>query len=198
MTASNSIRLKTLLAGAMAALAFSLPVAAAEINGVKIEDTAKVANKDLKLSNYGMRTKFIVKVYAVGLYAVEKAKSADELLKMDGPRRIKLVMMRDISSEDFGDAFMAGLNANSDAAEKAKIVGQISKYGEMFASLPGLKKGQVLHLDYIPGAGTQCEIDGKKIGDVAPDAAFFNAILKIWLGPKPVDSSLKTALLSNR
>jgi hypothetical protein len=90
---------------------------------------------------------------------------------------------------------MSGLNNNVDKADKTKIVSQISKFGEMFAMLEGLKKGDVLHLDWVPGVGTQCELNGKKIGEVMPDIAFYNAVLRIWLGDKPVDSSLKPALL---
>jgi hypothetical protein len=195
MIAMNNISFKGLLAGAFLACAFSAPAMAAEISGVKFDETTKVAGKELKLNGYGMRTKFVVKVYAAGLYLAEKAKTVPEVLAADGPRRVTLVMMRDITSDDFGSAFMSGLNNNVDKADKTKIVGQISKFGEMFAMLDGLKKGDVLHLDWHPGVGTQCELNGKKIGEVVPDIAFYNAVLRIWLGDKPVDSSLKPALL---
>jgi hypothetical protein len=154
-----------------------------------------VAGRDLKLNGAGMRTKFIVKVYAAGLYLPEKKSAVAEILKQDGPRRVTLQMARDVSSEDFGKAFMEGLNENVDKAEKQRIVSQIGKMGELFASVEGLKKGDVLHIDWIPGSGTQCELNGKKLGDVIPDIGFYNAILRIWLGDKPVDRSLKPALL---
>lgn len=198
MIAINNFSFKGLLASAFLACAFSAPAMAAEISGVKFDETNKVAGKELKLNGIGMRTKFVVKVYAAGLYLPEKVKTVPEVLASDGPRRVKLVMMRDISSDDFGSAFMSGLNNNVDKAEKTKIVGQISKFGEMFAMLEGLKKGDVLHLDWVPGVGTQCELNGKRIGDVMPDIAFYNAVLRIWLGDKPVDSSLKPALLGGK
>jgi len=50
-------------------------------------------------------------------------------------------------------------------------------------------------VDWIPGTGTQCMLNGKKVGEVLPDLAFYNAILRIWLGDKPADSSLKAAML---
>jgi hypothetical protein len=56
----------------------------------------------------------------------------------------------------------------------------------------------VLHIDWIPGTGTVCELNGKKLGETVPDVAFYNAILRIWLGDKPVDRSLKTALLGEK
>jgi hypothetical protein len=190
--------LKTLATGAALALAIALPAAAAiDVNGIKFEDINKVGGKDLKLNGAGMRTKLVIKVYAAGLYLSEKSRNVADILKMDGPRRVTLVMARDISSEDLGRAFMDGINENLDKAEKAKIVGQIGKFGEMFASVDQIRKGDVLHMDWIPGTGTVCELNGKRIGEPASDINFYNAVLRIWLGEKPADRSLKPALLGD-
>ncbi|MFC5477498.1 chalcone isomerase family protein [Massilia suwonensis] len=171
--------------------------AAVDVNGIKFEDTNKVAGKDLKLNGAGMRTKLVIKVYAAGLYLPEKKNNVADILKMDGPRRVTLVMARDIPAEDLGKAFMDGINENLDKAEKAKIVGQLGKFGEMFAAVDDIKKGDVMHMDWIPGTGTVCELNGKRIGEAASDLNFYNAVLRIWLGDKPVDRSLKPALLGD-
>jgi hypothetical protein len=187
---------KGMMAGALLAAAVSLPaMAAVDVNGYKFEETAKVAGKDLKLNGAGMRTKLVFKVYAAGLYLPEKKKVVADILKEEGPRRVTLQMARDLTSEEFGKAFMDGLNENLDKAEKQKIVAQIGKMGELFASVDAIKKGDVLHLDWIPGTGTQTELNGKKLGEPIPDINFYNAILRIWLGDKPVDRALKPALL---
>ena len=68
----------------------------------------------------------------------------------------------------------------------------------MFAQTPALKKGDQLSLDWTPNEGTQCYLNGKKLGELMPDQAFYNAVLRIWLGDKPVDSSLKPALLGEK
>jgi hypothetical protein len=190
--------LQTLAAGAVLALVAALPAAAAvDVGGYKFDDTTKVAGKDLKLNGAGMRTKFVIKVYAAGLYLPEKSKAVADILRQDGPRRVTLHMARDVSSDDFGKAFMDGLNDNVDKAEKQKIVAQIGKFGEMFAGVDGLRKGDVLHIDWIPGSGTVCELNGKKLIENVPDITFYNALLRIWLGDKPVDRSLKPALLGD-
>jgi hypothetical protein len=196
LSMSTKFGLKSMAAGAALALAVALPaVAAVDVSGYKFEDTAKVAGKDLKLNGAGMRTKFVIKVYAAGLYLPEKKTSVAEVLRQDGPRRVTLIMARDVSSEDFGKAFMDGLNDNVDKAEKSKIVSQIGKFGEMFAMVDGLKKGDVLHIDWLPANGTHIELNGKTLIDNVPDISFYNALLRIWLGDKPVDRSLKPALL---
>ncbi|MFK3739298.1 chalcone isomerase family protein [Massilia sp. TN1-12] len=195
---SRRTGLKAVAAGFIIALALGRPASAAvDIDGYRFDDSAKVAGKDLKLNGAGMRTKLVFKVYAAGLYLPEKKNNVPDILKQDGPRRVTLQMARDVSSEDFGKAFTDGLNDNVDKADKAKIASQISKLGAIFASVDGLKKGDVLHIDWIPGTGTVCELNGKKLGDTIPDLAFYNALLRIWLGDKPVDRSLKPALLGD-
>jgi hypothetical protein len=185
---------KTLFA--IAALAAACGAQAAiDVNGIKFEDTNKVGGKELKLNGAGMRTKIVIKVYAAGLYLPEKKSNVADILKLDGPRRVTLVMARDIPAEDLGKAFMDGINENLDKAEKAKIVGQLGKFGEMFAAVDDIKKGDVMHMDWIPGTGTVCELNGKRIGESVSDLNFYNAVLRIWLGEKPVDRSLKPALL---
>lgn len=199
MTNQQNNILSRLFASALLAFAISLPaVAAVDVHGYKFDDTNTVAGKELKLNGAGMRTKFIVKVYAAGLYLVEKKTTMAEIAKVEGPRRVTLIMARDISSDDFGKAFMDGLRDNVPVAEQNALVAQIGKFGEMFAAVPGLKKGDVLRIDWLPGVGTVCELNGKKLGEAVPDVAFYNAILRIWMGDKPVDRSLKPALLGTK
>ncbi|MBL8305371.1 MAG: chalcone isomerase family protein [Rubrivivax sp.] len=180
---------------ALAAALASLPALAVEVAGVKLEDTAKVAGQDLKLNGAGVRTRAIFKVYAMGLYLGKKETSTDAVLATAGPRRISIVMLRDVSGEDFGQAFLTGINSNTDKAEKSKFVSQTLKLGEVFQAVGGLKKGDALMVDWVPGKGTDIHLNGKSISEPLPDLAFYNAILKIWLGDKPADSTLKPQLL---
>ena len=195
--ASTSFSFKSLFAGLCLAMAFG-GASAAEVGGVRFTDTATVAGKELKLNGVGMRTKFFIKVYAAGLYLPQQSRNPAEIQKMDGPRRIQLVMMRELSSDDFGKAFMDGLNANSSAQERSALMSQTMQMGKVFATVPGLKKGDVLFLDWIPGTGTVTSLNGRKIGDTIPDVAFYNALLRIWVGDKPADANLKPALLGNK
>lgn len=187
---------KGLLAAAVIAGAFGQPAVAAEVAGIKYADTLKVGGKELQLNGLGTRNKLMFKVYAAGLYLQDKKSTVEEVFAAEGPRRIRLVMMREFTSEAFGDAFMSGINNNLESKEKTKIVTQLSTFGEMFAAIPGLKKGDVLDLDWIPGTGTVCVLNGKQVGETVQDVNFYNAIMKIWLGNKPADVSLKPKLLA--
>lgn len=180
-------------------LAATLPAmpafAATDVAGVKFDDTATIGGHALKLNGAGLRTKVIFKVYALGLYLPEKKTAVADILATQGPRRVQIVSLRELSSQDFSEAFMKGLNANTDAAERARLQSQVKTFSDMFAAIPGLKKGDVLLVDWIPGTGTVCTLNGKKIGETVPDVAFYNAVLRIWLGNEPADSDLKPKLL---
>ncbi|WP_332875884.1 chalcone isomerase family protein [Massilia sp. S19_KUP03_FR1] len=199
MIAHKKIGLRSLLTTTLLTAAIALPAAAAvDVNGYKFDDTSSVAGKELKLNGAGMRTKVIIKVYAAGLYLTDKKTTMADIVTLEGPRRMKLIMARDLSSDSFGDAFMEGLKENTSVAERNTLAPQVAKFGQMFASVPGLKKGDVMQIDWIPGVGTQCELNGKKVGETVPDVAFYNALLRIWLGEHPADRSLKPALLGTK
>jgi hypothetical protein len=171
------------------------PALAVDVAGVKIEDSAKVAGKDLRLNGAGVRTRAIFKVYAMGLYLGKKEATTDAVLASTGPRRFTIVMLREVSGDDFGQAFMTGINNNTDKAEKGKIVNQMVKLGEIFVNVGGLKKGDKLIVDWVPDKGTVIELNGKSLSEPLPELGFYNALLKIWLGDKPADSDLKPLLL---
>jgi hypothetical protein len=192
----GALRRVVRLSSAFSLLAAGMtPALAFDMGSVRLDDSVRVGNTELILNGAGVRTRLVFQVYVVGLYLTEKKATVAEILAVPGPRRITIIMLRDVSSDDFGEAFMKGLNNNSDKAEKTRILGQTMKFGEMFAQIPGLKKGDVLEVDWLPGTGTLCQLNGKKVGEVVPDINFYNAILKIWIGDKPVDSALRPKLL---
>ncbi len=166
-----------------------------EVAGVKLEPSIKLADTELKLNGAGIRYKAIFKVYVAALYLKEKKTSVAEILAADGPRRVSITMLREVNNEDFGRGFMNGIQQNTDKSEKLRLTNQFLRFGELFASVPEVKKGDVMVCDYLPGTGTIVYLNGKKLGEPYPDLAFFNAILRIWLGEKPADSGLKRAWL---
>lgn len=168
---------------------------AIEVGGLKFDDTVKVAGKELKVNGAGVRTRVIVKVYALVLYLPEKKDTTAGVLDSSGPRRFSLGLLREVTGDDLGQAFMAGITANTDKAERSKFVNQLAQFGEAFVNIPQGKKGDVITVDWVPDTGTVMFLNGKPIGEPMKDIAFYNAVLKIWLGDKPVDSSLKPQLL---
>jgi hypothetical protein len=186
--------IQSVLAAATLALALSTGWAA-EVAGVKLEDKAQVAGKELVLSGAGLRTKTVFKIYVLGIYLNKKETTPAGVYNAPGPKRAQLTMLRDLSGDEFGSAFLAGINKNLDKEEKAKLVNQLLKLGEVFEKIAGLKKGDVVHADWVPGTGTTITVNGKAVIEPLPDQLFYNAILRIWYGDKPAEVALRAALL---
>ena len=183
------------ISGLAAALTLGVAAQAIEVGGLKFDDAARVAGKDLKLNGAGMRTRFGFKVYALVLYLPEKKDTPAGVLESSGPRRFSLGLLREVTGDDLGQAFIAGITANTDKAERSKFVNQLAQFGEAFVNIPQGKKGDIITVDWVPDTGTVMTYNGKPIGEPMKDIAFYNAVLKIWLGEKPVDSTLKPQLL---
>ena len=183
------------IAGLALAVGLGGAAQAIEVGGLKFDDTVKVAGKGLKVNGAGVRTRIVVKVYALVLYLPEKKDTAAGVLESAGPRRFSLGLLREVTGEELGQAFMSGITANTDKAERSKFVNQLAQFGEAFVNIPQAKKGDVINVDWVPDTGTVMTFNGKPIGEPLKDIAFYNAVLKIWLGDKPVDSSLKPQLL---
>jgi hypothetical protein len=192
---------KIALACSLAASTALIPAVAADVGGVKVDDVATVAGKELKLNGAGMRQILMFKGYAIGLYLTEKKEltTADLMaLPVDRPRRVALHIQKEINSDEFGQLFIKGMNSNSTKEEKGKVINQTTKFGEMFAALEPVKKGDIVTLDWVPGQGTVSTLNGKKIGETLPDIAFYNAVLRIWVGDSPVQENVKRALLTGK
>ena len=181
-----------------AAIAFAGNAHAIDVAGVKVDDTITAANTTLKLNGAGIRTKVFFKVYVASLYTTDPKTTTEAILAVPGPKQVNLTMLRDVSSDDLGSAFMAGVRKNTDKADLAKLTNQLINFGQLFSTVPELKKGDVISIEWVPADGSIMMINGKKIGSTFPDQAFFNAILKIWIGENPVDGALKTKLLGGK
>lgn len=169
--------------------------AATEVGGIRIDDVARVANQDLRLNGAGIRTRWGARVTLTALYLLEKKNRPLDILASQDPRRISITAMREVPMEKLSRWFVQGIQKNLSFAERTKLIVPLQKLGETFAGTPDLQKGDVLTIDWIPTKGTVFEINGKVISDPFPDLALFNAIVKIYIGDKPVDATLKAQLL---
>lgn len=172
--------------------------AVVEIKGAKFADTYQLGNQALSLNGAGVRVKLIVDVYAAGLYVPKKDHAAATLLSEAGPKSMQIVLLRNLTGETFADAMVAGFKKNNSEADVAKFQSKMDEIRNMMMTFGEVKKGTVIHIDHLPGAGTHVLVDGvQKGGEIVGDD-FFAALLKIWLGPSPVDADLKDALLGTQ
>ncbi len=171
------------------------PLQAAEVAGVKIEESARVAGADLKLNGAGLRSKAFFKVYAMGLYLQDKQAAAAAILAAPGPKRVHLHMLRDVDAGDFSEALADGIKDNHTEAEVKALAPRIAVLTGLMNEIKQAKTGLAIQLDWLPGAGTQVTIGGQARGKPIEGEDFYRALLRIWVGDKPVSGDLKKALL---
>ncbi len=169
------------------------PAQAAEVAGVKLEDTASIeaGAPPLVLNGAGIRKKFYVKVYVGALYLPKKASTVDAILADPGPKRVLMhFLYKKVEREKLTEGWDEGFKSNS-AAEMEKLRARLDDFNKFFTDAVA---GDVILLDYQPGTGTRVTIKGAVKGTI-PGADFNAALLKVWLGGSPVDSGLKQAML---
>ena len=167
---------------------------AREFGGIDFPDKIALpgTNKTVQLNGVGYRKKFFIKVYIGALYTEVLVRSRDEVIALEGPGRVMMHFLHDeISSEKLVDAWNEGFEDNLSDEALEKFRPQIDSFNAMF---PTVVKGDVVYIDYIPGTGTRVTINDEKKGVIA-GRDFYNALLDIWLGEEPADSSLKKAML---
>ena len=168
---------------------------AVEVAGVKFDDRVQLGSSELLANGAGLRKKAFFKVYAMALYLADKHGDADGVLAAKGARRVAITLLRDLSAQQFVDALAEGIAQNHNAAELAALNDRVQQFSQAMLSIGEAKAGSRILIDYLPESGTRLTVDGKVRGpDIAGDD-FYRALLRIWLGNKPVQDDLKPALL---
>ena len=181
------------LTGAL--LALGAMAASVDVGGVKMEDSAEIRGNKLLLNGAGVRYKAMFRVYAAGLYLGKKSPSLEEVLGATGVKRVQLVMLRDIDSNELGKLFTRGVQDNAPKAEMSQLVPGLIRMSQIFSDQKKLVAGDAITIDWIPGTGAVLTVKGLVQGEPFKEAEFFNALVRIWLGPTPADWKLKDALL---
>jgi hypothetical protein len=166
----------------------------AEVAGVKVDDTTRVGSTELVLNGAGLRKRVFFQVYTIGLYLPRKAGNATGAINTEGPKRVSIHMLRDVGAAQFTDALADGIRENHGEAEATALAPRVQELAAIMAEVKEAKKGMVITLDWT-GSATVIGIAGTPAGKPIEGADFYRALLRIWLGDKPVQDDLKKALL---
>jgi len=167
-------------ATALLALTLALPAGAGTLAGVTLPDKADVGGQTLVLNGLGLRSKLFIKVYVGGLYLPQKEKNAATVLSGDTPRRMVMHFLYSVNKDQMCDAWKEGLEQNT-----PKAPADVKKeFATLCSWMEPIPKGHELVLTYVPGTGTQVEVNGKVKGTL-PGKATADAIVATWIGPDP-------------
>jgi len=187
--------MKTLVVALLLALSVAGPALAQEIAEPKTGTKFIVKDGNTSLLGVGLRTKTIakVKVYAIGLYVADsalagslkrKAGTADlyrELVDGDFRKKVVLKFLRNVSTDQIRDAFRDSLKGEGNKTEL------------WVAYFDDVRTGQEIVIGWTPGVGLETKVAGAD-KPVIKDKAFASAVFAIWLGDKPIQEDVKSAL----
>jgi hypothetical protein len=183
---------KLVLAAALTLTA--LTASAADVAGVKLDDRITVGDKALVLNGAGLRKKFIVKVYAGGLYLPAKQSNAATVIATDQARRMVMHFLYSVTKAQMAEAWTEGLADNTpNASPEVKTA-----FKTLESWMEDVPKGNRIVLTYVPGIGTTVEVNGKNKGTLGGKAVS-DAILNTWIGPDPAPGAdFKKAVLGQK
>jgi len=182
-----------MIAAALVILVGSATARGREVAGATVPDTVRVDERTLVLNGAGVRTRFLFKVYAMGLYLEHPSTDAGAILAADEPRRAELHLLRSLTADEIADAIGTAFERNAGAA-MPQLHDRLERLKSMF---PATEPGETIALTYTPGTGTLVTVKGRSAGTI-PGKDFADALFAVWIGANPVDASLKQALLAGR
>jgi hypothetical protein len=177
-------------------LASALPVRAqVQVEGYTYAREVTVAGQSLRLNGVGLRAVAWLKGYAAGLYLTGRATTTEAALAAPGPKRLQLRMLQVVPAEEFVKAFDKGVARNTPAAELPALRERMQRFNALVTGLVKVKKGDLVDLDWVPGAGLNFGYNGRLLGPPIAGADLYAALLRIFIGNRPVDPEMKVGLL---
>jgi hypothetical protein len=156
-----------------------------------IEDQIGGRAERLVLTGTAVRKKLGVALYRIAGYCDDdlQLKDVDALAAADVPKRLVLVMQRDIADwvlrRGFAEAFEANDPDGRFADHSRKLLD--------FLTAASVKEGDAIVLTHVPGSGVDC-----RLGDKPPlaieDREFAHIVWKVFMGPKAVTPELRKGL----
>jgi hypothetical protein len=179
---------------AWALMLLSFSAQALELAGVRLDARTRVGATELQLNGAGIRSRFFIKVYVAALYLPTRQTQAAEAIQGRGPKRVQLHLLREVPIDHFLEGLRKGLDQNLGEAELDALKPRLEAFNRLITSLGKAHEGDVLTLDDTD-AGLVLSLNGKVQGIPIPGPELHRALLKVWLGDKPVQDDLKRGLL---
>ena len=168
------------------------------IAGVQFEPQVQLAGQALRLNGTGLRAVAWFKGYAAALYLARPAASAEAALSQPGAKRLQMRLLTDVPAAEFVKAFHKGVERNTPAAGQAALADRMARFDGLLQPLGTVHKGDLVNLDLVPGQGMVFWHNGRQLGAAIPGDDFYAALLRVFLGDRPVDEALKAGLLGQR
>ena len=155
----------------------------------------------LQLNGTGIRHQATGPLYSAGLYLDKRVATFAEVLGSQGAKQLRVVMLRDVSAAEMGDLLSSGVVANASDDELSRLIPALFGLGQILGEQQTLLAGDSFQFALTLPSSTTLSIQAKAqdqaVRHVFTQPELFGVLLRVWLGDKPADDSLKSALLGN-
>ncbi|HOX00065.1 MAG TPA: chalcone isomerase family protein [Deltaproteobacteria bacterium] len=163
-----------------------------DLGKANMPDTISAGGTNLVINGGGLRSKWMMKVYAIGLYLPQKSGNAQAIMGADQPMALKLQVTSGLVTKE---KLIGAIKEGFEASTGGNIAPIKAQYDQFFAAMTDeVKNGDVFDFIYLPGKGLQCIKNGAVKTTVA-GLEFKKAYFGIWLGAKPAQADLKDKML---
>jgi hypothetical protein len=194
---SRCLGRRALIGAALVIVAWSGARAAPpiKVEGLTFAGETTLGGQVLELNGVGLRAVAWFKGYAAGLYLGHRVRVAEQVQIMPGAKRLQMRMLVDVDTEEFVKAFNKGVTRNTPPAVLPALGERMARFGVVVRAIGKVRPGDVIDLDWLPGRGLQLALNGRPLGEPIPGDDLYAALLRIFIGDKPVDAELKIGLL---
>jgi len=164
-----------------------------QISGIEVPATLTVNGQTLTLNGAGLRSMFVFDVYVAALYTASASSDADAIINDTQPRVISLTLLRDVDAASLLGSLKTGLRDNHTSTALAELESAIQSLEQVVSTIGNGQKGHAIQI-VLDADGVTLSLNDKELGRIA-DPRMAAAMLRIWLGEHPTQSSLKKELL---
>lgn len=186
------------LAASLGALAWPLQAraqATVKVDGVEVPTTATVRGKKLVLNGAGVRRRGYYKSNIVALYLPERLTTLDAIMKLDGPRRIQMLLLRDFSQSTVSRIFLADFKQATTDTEFKTLINEVAEIGAIYNNVKRVEQGDKVNIDWQPGAGIIASLNDRQLNDKPINSELaYQIYLRMFMGPN-VPEELRNRLL---
>lgn len=130
--------------------------------------------------------------FIAGLSVTTLSNSSRDILIVNEPKQIQVRVLIDrLSSRRFKRMWIEGMAINASSSELSEHAKHMAKFSNMLKMK--LSAGDIFTIDRGSDQ-VNVYLNGVKLGDV-PDVAFFDLLLRTWIGPVPLSSQFRDNLL---
>jgi hypothetical protein len=168
-----------------------------ELEGVAIDDSATVAGSKLVLNGASVQKRGFFKTNTCALYLTEKRHTLEDIVKLPGPKRVHLVMLRDVKGFLIARQFLTDFSASATEAEANALSKEVELIAAGYARIEMLHKGDVVVIDWIPGQGIVSTLNGQPMGPAHDNELLWDVSLRPVMG-KQAPRELREQLLDTQ